>query len=244
MHEPRLTDRQQKALAHGKQVEWVADAFKVPRPELVAAIAAQGWVIDPATDRAGPLTRPHTPTPGDLVATTNDAAVLPGGKTASAESSLPAAAEELPASRTADGAAESGDIEQLLNAAHDSGNKRIVRAAGKVTATLEALRALYVPWKAEQEAEKRRLAQLAEAEAQVAALKERLAEAEAAMSDLRPRAARKTAAPRSTGRTRAADIRAWAADRGVACPERGRIPGHLERQYDAAHPDGARDAAT
>ncbi|WP_168220943.1 histone-like nucleoid-structuring protein Lsr2 [Actinomadura sp. WMMA1423] len=57
-----LTDRQRRALAGGKTVQWAADAFGLPRPQLVAAIAAAGLVIDPATDlvrarRAAP-TRP------------------------------------------------------------------------------------------------------------------------------------------------------------------------------------------
>ena len=49
-------------------------------------------------------------------------------------------------------------------------------------------------------------------------------------SGRRPRAARTD----GNGRDPKA-IRAWAAANGIAVPQRGRIPGEIERQYNAAH---------
>ena len=39
----------------------------------------------------------------------------------------------------------------------------------------------------------------------------------------------------AVGDSRSALIRAWAAKEGVRVPARGRIPGDVQRQYDAAH---------
>ena len=39
--------------------------------------------------------------------------------------------------------------------------------------------------------------------------------------------------------TRAKVIRAWLAENGHACPERGSVPARLVQLYEAAHPDEA-----
>ncbi|GAA2500690.1 Lsr2 family protein [Terrabacter carboxydivorans] len=40
---------------------------------------------------------------------------------------------------------------------------------------------------------------------------------------------------KAVGHSRSALIRAWAAKQGVQVPARGRIPGEVQQQYDAAH---------
>ena len=44
---------------------------------------------------------------------------------------------------------------------------------------------------------------------------------------------RRTATGRS--RSRAAEVRAWAKDQGIAVPDRGRVPNEVLEQYEAAH---------
>jgi len=45
---------------------------------------------------------------------------------------------------------------------------------------------------------------------------------------------RATSRPRAS-RRKAAEIRSWARDRGIQLNDRGRIPGHIEDQYNREH---------
>lgn len=45
------------------------------------------------------------------------------------------------------------------------------------------------------------------------------------------RATRRTA----SGRSKAAEVRAWAKEQGISVPDRGRVPNEVLEQYEAAH---------
>lgn len=49
------------------------------------------------------------------------------------------------------------------------------------------------------------------------------------------RAAGARAKRTASGRSKAAEVRAWAKEQGIAVPDRGRVPNDILEQYDAAH---------
>lgn len=207
-----LTERQRAALSRGKTVQWVSEAFGVPRPRLVALIAATGLSIDPATDqvRARPAcAAADQPITGEPV---------------------PAHQHTAPASTTA----AADGLESFLAAARQVDEKKIARAVAKVDAAVAALRDLYEPWLAAQKQAQERTLRLEEAAAKEAEL---LAQLEQVRAEAKlwggTATRRKTTAP--TG-LRAAEVRAWAKQHGIACPNHGVIPRTVAQQYQAAHP--------
>lgn len=73
-------------------------------------------------------------------------------------------------------------------------------------------------------------------DANVAKLEEALAPfIEKATKVSSARAAGGRARRTASGRSKAAEVRAWAKEQGIAVPDRGRVPNDILEQYEAAH---------
>lgn len=114
-------------------------------------------------------------------------------------------------------------LEQLLRRAAQSEHAATRRAGEKARAAVEDLRQRVNAEEAE-----------AKVREEIAALRQELAAKEEKLRGLRP--AKKAAKPRPAVPEGivAKDVRAWAAERGIACPASGRIPKTVVNQYKAA----------
>lgn len=127
------------------------------------------------------------------------------------------------------------DVEQLLDRGDKSTKARTRKLAERTRELLRQLREIVdeeTRAAATAEAEAKRKAEL---QAEVDRLEAELAAKKAALRGNTPATAKaKTAAG---GDAKA--IRAWAANTGIDCPARGRIPAQIREQYDAANTAGA-----
>jgi Lsr2 protein len=199
-------------LAKGKTAKEAAEVTGQPLGRIVQLARLQGWTIHPATQLA------TAPMEDD------DQLRLPDD--------IVAIAASWTDSRPVDAAVADGSVDELLEDARGCGDRRVQAALGKAETALAKLHEVYEEAAQriadEQAAEEARSAALAE----IADLKARLALAERKATEAGVKLRKTPAHPKSSG---AAKVREWARGQDIDVPDRGRIPGPVLEQYEAAH---------
>jgi hypothetical protein len=213
-----------KHLATGKAPDVVATITRLDRSTVVDIGSHHGYPHPEKLKRAAEILQNNLDTQRTaLPQGTPDTSVRVTRPAASSPSSV-----TTPDARPTSGPDE---IRILLNTAKAHPSKRIQKAADKVFDDLDRLRAL-IREDEEKNAERRKAeAQKAAARAEVKRLEEQLAAAKAKLRGTTPPAAAAT----DSGGPTAAEIRLWAADNNVPCPNTGRVPAAVREQYDQAH---------
>lgn len=121
------------------------------------------------------------------------------------------------------------DLEQLLADAETSNVSKAVRLAVRIRELVSDLGALMQDAKKERELLNRRAELRKELDATDAALR--------SLKDKGPDKKPEVAQPKSETAP-PAQVREWARENAVSCPDMGRIPRNVQAQYDAAHARG------
>lgn len=136
------------------------------------------------------------------------------------------------------------DLARMRAALRDQPDLR-VRAVGLAVAApliraydqaMAALEAAVLAAEADAAAEEARVTALEEKRAAVEQMRVRLERGRAELAALEAGAAPAKVEPERTGPTNA-ELRAWAAEQGIECPARGKIPGRVREAWQEANPD-------
>jgi hypothetical protein len=125
-------------------------------------------------------------------------------------------------------------VEQLLRKGEKSTKQRTRKAAARARVLLAELNQAVQAEDRDAKARKAAEQERAWLQAEVDKLEKQLAEKKTALKTTASRGKPATAPKHSTSDSQA--IRAWAAEAGIDCPARGRIPGRVRELYEAAMP--------
>lgn len=221
-----------KHLATGKGIEVVASIIHLPTDVVREIAVAHGYPdrekLGYAVDEAqAQLDQARNTIPASTLPQG-----LPPGVTRPRPTAVQAPASAPPAQIPA--AEKPDEISNLIDTAKNHDRARIQKLAEKILEDLAKLRGLI---DAEHEAFQTRQRVAKEKAAAKAEIERLERELKAARDKLRP-AKKSTSGAQSTasdGGPSAADIRAWATQKGLEVPGRGRLPQEIREAYDDAH---------
>ncbi|WP_433513873.1 Lsr2 family DNA-binding protein [Nonomuraea sp. CA-143628] len=203
-------------LTQGHEAKDAANATGVTLGRLVSLARQQGWTIHPATHRATDPSRDNfTPVLAPELQALSD---IWTGRPRIVND--PDEQDKL------------YNASELLAAAADCDDRHVQAALDRARKALDKLHTIHT------EVEERRIA-AAQREAAKQAAADQVAELEQKLAAAREKAKALGATPKRTvsgDRDHDHTIREWAKAQGLPISERGRIPGTIRDQYDAAHP--------
>ncbi|MEU6709931.1 histone-like nucleoid-structuring protein Lsr2 [Nonomuraea sp. NPDC046802] len=203
-------------LTEGKTAKEAADATGQTLGRIVGLARQQGWTIHPSTQKA------TAPMEDDSVLR------LPPDVVAIAASWT----EHQPEDEHTDDDVDDGSVDELLEDARDCDDRRVQSALTKAETAIARLREVYEETAARIADERAAEAARAAALAEVAELKAKLALAEQKAAEVGAKLRKTPSKPKTS---EAAEVRKWAKAQGIDLPERGRIPGGVQEQYEDAH---------
>ncbi|MEU6713015.1 histone-like nucleoid-structuring protein Lsr2 [Nonomuraea sp. NPDC046802] len=203
-------------LTQGHQAKDAATATGIQLGRLVSLARQQGWTIHSATQRA------TDPTRNDMTPVLAPHLQALAGQFT----------ERPRIVNDPDEPDEPYDATELLADAADFDDRHVKAALDRARQALDKLHTIYT------QADEQRAAAVQRAAAKQAAA-DRITELEQQLAAAREQAKALGATTKRTtsgDRERDPAIRAWARSQGLPINERGRIPGHIRDQYNAAHP--------
>lgn len=207
---PGSAERVRDLLAAGKTAQYAADACGWPRQHVVAFInGTKNWLYDADTDKA--VQFQPDPEPKDIPA--------------------------MPQTSARPTARLRGSVDELLADAGDLDDKAVQREHAKALEAVGRLRQAVTTVTARIEAEQARAAALRVAQADLEKAQKELDDAKSRLKELtgKTRASSPvTRKPETVPASQATpqEIRAWAKERGIDCPQYGRIPIDIRQQYE------------
>jgi hypothetical protein len=216
-----------KHLASGKDLDMVATITRIPKDTVDEVARHHGY---PDTEKLNWA--------ADIVEKgieSDRTAALPKGTSAPAQRprAVPVQPTSTPPPRQVPAPEKPDEFRILINTAKNHDRARIQKLADKILEDLAKLRGLIDQEQEAFQARQREAQEKAAAKAEVDRLERELKEAKA---KLRP--AKKTNGATSTpdsDEPSAADVRAWATEKGIEVPSRGRLPQEIREAYDDAH---------
>lgn len=202
-----------QALMGGATVKETAAEADWPRQRVTALInGKRGWLLDARTDTitigAGP-----------------------------APAAQPEPAPEPALGNSMDAHDEPAEpVDELIAAARATGITHLTRAAHKAETAVAALREVYGAHVERERADQERAEKRQAAKDKAARFKAELEATLAELKELGGKAPKPKAAASSPGTPK--QVRAWARENGVDCPQFGRVPQAVADQYSAAHGGG------